>query len=411
MTRRKLRIAILGGGFGGIACASDLASKHFDVTLVDRRDSFEFLPNIHELLSGTKTAQSLKLPLDSMLTAAGHRFLCAEVARIDVEARMLEFTDGDALEWDYLVVAIGGVDATFGVTGVERNALPFKSVAQCARIGRALAALEEGSDNDGNREVIVVGGGLEGIEALGEILRRYRHSAISTTLVEARPRLLPEAPAALDGYLRALCAELPVNFRCGTPVRRINKREVVLTDGIRLPSDLTIWTGGPAPPPLLAASDLADKGAWATVDASLRSSRSRHVFVVGDSAALPWDQVRQAYHALDMGRCAAGNLHRLARGRSPLRYRPSNKPMLVAFGDLSCMLVAGRLAVAGPALSTGKEAVYELVMAQYDRRPMPRRIAAMLARGQRAGRELVWPTLRSVEALRRQGQLTLLSAD
>ena len=50
---------------------------------------------------------------------------------------------------------------------------------------------------------MIVGGGLEGIEALGEILRAHRGVCPDITLVEARDRLLPEAPAALDAHVRA----------------------------------------------------------------------------------------------------------------------------------------------------------------------------------------------------------------
>jgi hypothetical protein len=84
--------------------------------------------------------------------------------------------------------------------------------------------------------------------------------------------------------------------------------------------------------------------------------------------------------------------------------------MLVSFGDLSCMLVAGRFAIAGPALGAGKEAVYELVMAQLDAEPWSRRLPAVAQRLGRAAVRLAWPTISSPAALLRQGRLRLLSA-
>jgi NADH dehydrogenase len=257
--------------------------------------------------------------------------------------------------------------------------------------------------------VVIVGGGLEGVEALGEILRRHRASGLGVTLVEARERLLAEAPAVLDTHVRKLCAAYPVDFETQAPVERIEPRCVVLRDGRRLDSDLTIWTGGPAPPPLLAECGLAARGAWAAVDVTLQSKDHPEVFVAGDAAETPTPLSKQGYHALDMGICAAGNTRRLLAGRRLDPFRPSGKPTLISFGDLTCFLVSGELVLAGPLLSAAKEAVFELVMAQLDAQPLWRRVPRALQRVDRAARALLWPTVTSLPALRRQASLSLLS--
>ena len=402
----RSRVVILGGGFAGLACARTLSPRRFDVTLVDRRPNFEFLPNIHELLSGVKTPDSLRLGLASSVSRLGHRYRRATVLAIDADAHQVLMAQDRRLTYDMLVVAIGGVDATYGVKGVTEHALPFKSVRQCARIGSRLDSLgrrRKGAD------VVIVGGGLEGVEALGEILRRYSESGLRISLLEAQERLLPETPPALDAYLRELCAGLPVDLRTGVKVTGVGKDAVRLAGGESLASDLTIWTGGPAPPPLLAEAGLADAGQWATVDSGLRSRFQRDVFIAGDAAELPRPQARQAYHALDMGECVGRNIDRISRGREAVAYRPSPKPMLVSFGAMGCMLVAGDLVLAGPALAAGKEAVYALSMARFDAAALPQRALNLLRRGNRAGQKLLWPVLTSCEALRRQGELKILS--
>ena len=404
--RSRPRVMILGGGFAGISCARALPSRRFDVTLVDRSGSFEFLPNIHELLSGVKTPASLRLPLAAMLRAAGHRFQRNEVVAIDTTAKQLAMKKGPPLEYDWLVLATGGIDATFGVGGVAEYGYPFKSVAHCARIGKRLAELAR---RETPARVVVVGGGLEGVEALGEILRKYRRSNLHTTLVEAQSRLLPEAPASLDAHLRAHCANWDVSIRCGTPVRRLTARTVKLANGESLRSDLTIWTGGPSPSPLLRESGLAPGKGWAPVDENLCSTQAENLFVVGDAAELPAALPKQAYHAIDMGKCAARNLERVENGCRPQRYRAAPKPTLVSFGDLSCMLVAGDFALASPALGAGKEAIYELLMTQLDPQPLPGRLRRAVGRSTLAGRRLLWPTLASTDALRRQGRFKLLT--
>jgi NADH dehydrogenase len=314
-----------------------------------------------------------------------------------------------AIEYDALIVACGGVDATRGVAGVVENAYPFKSVEQCERIGKRLAKL---AAHRKPSHVVIIGGGLEGIEALGEILRRHRSGGrLRVTLVEARERLLPEAPAVLDRRVRELCAPYDVAFALESPVQRIEPGRVVLAGGLALSADLTIWTGGPAPPRLLAECGLAPRDAWAPVDITLQSKSHPGVFVAGDAADLPTPVSKQAYHALDMGVCAARNAGRFLMGHKLDSFRPSGKPMLISFGDLDGFLVAGSRVLAGPALAAAKEAVFELVMAQLDRQPWRRRLPRMAARADRAARRLLWPSISSLKALTRQGRLSVLSSD
>ena len=404
----RKRVLILGGGFAGLAAALELQPDECEVTLVDQNRWFEFLPNIHELLSGVKTPDLLRLPLERNVRRAGHKFVRDTVTSIDADARTVSTQRRRRpIGYDALIVTFGGVDATRGVDGVVEHALPFKSVAQCDRIGKRLARLAKRRKPG---QVVIVGGGLEGVEALGEILRRYR-SRMGVTLVEARERLLPEAPPSLDAHVRKLCRRYEVKFEMEAPVQSIEPKKVVLRDGRSLHSDLTIWTGGPAPPALLAESGLAPQGAWAPVDTTLQSKGHPEIFVAGDAAELPTPLLKQGYHAIDMGVCAARNAERLLADRSLSSFRPSGKPTLISFGDLTCFLVLGERALAGPALGVAKEAVYQLVMAQLDAQPFSTRIPRAVQRADQAARSLLWPTVTSLEALRRQGRISLLSSD
>lgn len=402
------RVLILGGGFAGLAAASELSADRFAVTLVDRRRWFEFLPNIHELLSGVKSPELLRLPLDEVLDRLGHRFVRDTVTAIDPKGRAVSLRRRKRpLAYDALIVGLGGVDATRGVSGVVEHALPFKSVDDCAKIGRRLAKLGK---RRAASEIVIVGGGLEGIEALGEILRTYRDRAFRIKLVEAQDRLLSEAPAALDAHVRKLCERRDVEFCLGAAVERIEASAVVLENGRSLPSDLTIWTGGPTAPALLAEAGLAPPRSWAPVRATLQHPDHLEILIAGDAAELPEPLAKQGYYALDMGECAARNAKRLLEGERLEKLRPSAKPTLISFGDLSCFLVAGERVLAGAALGAAKEAVFELVMSQLDARPVWSRLPNAAARTDQAVRRLLWPTVTSPSALRRQGRVELLSS-
>jgi NADH dehydrogenase len=372
------RVAIVGANFAGLRAAQRLG-REFEVTVFDPSPWFEWLPNIHELISGTKRPAELRLSRRRLVTRAGHRFVQAAVTSIDAKRGRLETAAGVEHRFDYCIVAIGGCNETHGVNGAERHALPFKSVDDCELIRRRLAALGRARRPT---SVVIVGGGFVGIEALGEILRRYRsRTQMLVHLVEAGPRLMASTSARIDAAVRKHCAGLNVRIHTGVPVAKVTPGAVHLRGGERLRSDLTIWTGGAVAPPLLVAARLATgPRQWAAVEWTLRSRRFDNVFVIGDAAGLPRMLAKQAFHALEMGDCAAGNIERAAAGRALRPFRPARTPLLVAFGDLDTFLIAGRTVVAVPAFAAGKEAVYQLTMAQIDPPSNPKALGRLAAR-------------------------------
>ena len=391
MTRRdaRPRIAVVGANFAGLAAARHLGREHA-VTVIDPSPWFEWLPNIHELVSGEKRPADLRLPRARLVRRAGHRFVRANVTSIDAPAGRLTTSTGRRIVFDLCIVATGGVNETFGVRGVDRNAWPFKSVDECVRIGRRIGALAR---RKGRKSVVIVGGGLEGVESLGELLRRYRDvEDLDISLVEAGPRLLPEAPPKLDAAVRSHCQGRNVRLLTGIPVTAVTPKRVRLGSGELLRSDLTIWTGGVSAPALLHESGLADRpGQWAPVTDALRSRRYDNVFVIGDAAALPRPLAKQAYYALQTGACAAENAARALKGRALRDFRPSPKPMLIAFGDLDTFLVSGRTVIASPKLAALKEAVFQLTMAELDPPLDPRALPGLSARLARAATRMALP--------------------
>ena len=377
MKKQRARIAIVGANFAGIAAARRLSPRH-DVILLDPKPAFEFLPNIHELVSGVKAPRHLQLSRETLIDRVGHQLRREQVKRLHASIGQLELMNGERLAYDACVVACGGVNTDFGIPGVREHTLPFKSVEECAAIGDQLAVL---AAREQPTSVVIIGGSFEGVECLGEILRRYRHvESLNIHLVEATARLMPQSPPGIDAAVRGHCAGLPVTLHCGVPVTRVSKTRVTLADGTRLRSDLTLWTAGAAPAPLLFDSQLApDKRSWAPVNDCLQSISAPNVFIAGDAAGMPRALWKQAYNAQAMGACAADNIERwlMDRHLQPLRATPEVR--VTAFGDIDTFLEVGETVFAGPALAALKETIFQLQMVYQDN---PLRSAGFL-RGQR----------------------------
>jgi NADH dehydrogenase len=399
MTEKRKRIVIVGGNFAGLTAAIKL-SRRYAVTVIDPSRHFEWAPGIHEILSSVKTPQGLRLDRAAIVKQAGHRFLRDRVTVLQPAQRRLSTAGGYELEFDACIVAVGAVWNTHHIAGVARHAMPFRSVADGLAIERRLRTLmQQGKPLC----IVIAGGGISGIEALGEILRRHRDDAsLSVEVVEAGARLLPGMPASLDADLRRLCEPYAVKFRTATTIASVSAKGVRLTDGTRLRSELTLWTAGLAPPALLRESGLARPAqVWAEVQPTLQSCHFDNTFVVGDAALLPHAVAKQAYNAIDMGALAAANVARLLDGRALEPFKPAPKPVLIAFGDLQTYLVAGRTVLASKVLAGAKEGVYQVFMAQMAPGSMLTSLPAAARRLWQSWRQLALPQLMSLADFRK----------
>ncbi len=366
--KRKRRplpsVVIVGANFAGLQAATSLP-KEFRVTVLDPWPWVEFSPNIHELISGFKTPDLLQFSKKTAVYRAGHRIIPEAAAAILPGKNIVVTTSGNRLIYDYCVIAIGGTTNTLNVRGAEKYAMPFRSVAHCNAIGERLENLARKKRTS---SIVIVGGGFEGVEALGEILRKYRKNKnIHIHVIEKEDKLMKDAPADIDAEVRRLCKPYPVFFHTDMMVTRVWKHSIDLSRGIKLPSQMTIWTGGGMPPALLYESGLAETPYhWAPVNAALQHADYPNIFVAGDAADTRYPINKQAYHALDMGKTAAVNIIRHHTGRRMTDFKPSSKPMLVSFGDLDAFLIDKKFVVAGPAVRVLKESVFLLVMTQID---------------------------------------------
>ncbi len=361
MAQQKSSVVIVGASFAGLSAAAQLPPE-VEVTLIDPNPCFEFLPNIHELISGYKKAAELQLDKKRIVEGMGHRLIEDRVVSIDRDAKVLQMEQGGAISFDTCILTIGGVNNTREVPGVDAYTFPFKSVAECDAIGKELQAL---SLRNRPFSVGIVGAGVEGLEALGELLRAYREFPIQIHLIERNSGFSISASDKIGQEIRRLCADLPITFHFNTGVQEVQADAILLDKGHKLVADLCIWTGGVQVHPMLReAGLLAKKDEWAPVNEYLQSLYGTDIFIAGDSVSVPGAEEKQGYYALAMGEVAGKNVLRHLRGASLLPYHPQAYPSIYSFGDLSCFISWKTHALAGLPLASAKESLYQYNMAQ-----------------------------------------------
>jgi NADH dehydrogenase len=392
MTSSRSRVVIIGGNFAGLVAASRLSCNH-DVTVVDARADFEWTPNIHEILSGVKDRDGVVLPRAECVSRYGHTFVHDVVSQIDRDSSSVVTESGLVLPYDACLIAAGSQRTTFGIEGADKHALGLRLVDDAVRIANKLDKL---GTRKRRASVVIVGGGVSGIEALGEILRRRgQGDAFNIHVVEAESRILEGQPEGLASDAALRFGPYSVTVHTDTTVTQVAARSVTLASGKKLTADLCIWSAGMTLPDFLRDAGLNDPDdEWLPVDDTLLSRLADNIFVAGDCAALPQPVRKQAYYAMDMGEVAGDNITRLLAGRRLRKFRALPMPMLISFGDITTWLVAGNTVVASPVLAAAKEGVYQATMARLESPHEPLRYASdVVGRAATATRRLLLPQL------------------
>ncbi|HJU52939.1 MAG TPA: FAD-dependent oxidoreductase, partial [Pyrinomonadaceae bacterium] len=139
MASKQARILIIGGGFGGLFTALDVAGAGA-VTLVSPEDHFLFTPMLYEYLSGEVEAWHIAPQFKELLDESV-RVVRGEVTNIDLDAREVGITGRSSpLAYDVLVLAAGGITNYWNIEGAEEHALPFRTLAHADALRRRMSA-------------------------------------------------------------------------------------------------------------------------------------------------------------------------------------------------------------------------------------------------------------------------------
>jgi NADH dehydrogenase FAD-containing subunit len=282
----KHRIVVLGAGYAGANAAGRLAkrlhSADTEITLVNADPEFVERVRMHQLATG----QDLKpRTLTDVFAGTGVQVRLAWVTAVDAERKTVDITDTDGpseIAYDTLVYALGSAAADCGVPGVPgvaEHAHNIASKQSALRLSERLADLAAGE------AVLVVGGGLTGIEAVTEIAEARPDLKVS---LAARGCLGDWLSEKAQTHLRTTFDRLGITVHERTDIASVEPTGAVTADGRAIPAQVTVWTAGFAVHPIAAATTLqVSATGQIVVDETMRSVSHPDVYAVGDAALAP----------------------------------------------------------------------------------------------------------------------------
>jgi NADH dehydrogenase len=317
------RILILGGGFAGVETARHLEKltkrrDDVEVWLVSRENFTLFTPLLPEVCSGQLEARHCVTALRAQLRRPSSWAITADVESIDLDAKQVTVLGGDhdlhRLNYDSLVIALGGETATFGIKGIREYSVGMKTLADAFALRNRIVEMFERAELEEDPEerraqltFVIGGGGFSGIETAGEVedffrrLRRHYYPKIKADeprahIVELQDRLLAEQEPDMGRYAEKKLRERGFEIHLGTPIKEVRENGVVIGDGEFIASRTVIWTGGVQPSPVVRESGIdVDKAGRALVASTMQTSRPG-VWAIGDCAKIPRDE-EEGFHA------------------------------------------------------------------------------------------------------------------
>jgi NADH dehydrogenase len=249
------------------------------------------------------------------------------------------------LDYDFLVIGLGGKTNFFGNKNIEKNAFTIKTLGDAIAIRNHIITILEGADQEEDPDIlsklltfVVVGGGFSGVETVGEINDFVRESAekfyrnidtekVKIFLISAGEKILPEI-GDLGEYAVNSLTNSGVKIIKNTKLVDAEAEHVVLDNGMRIPYGTLIWAAGVTVDPVISELDTEHSPRGnVVVDKFLRLKNHPNVFALGDCASIMDERTGKPYpataqHAVREAKTVSENII------SSIRSKNSEKPFV-----------------------------------------------------------------------------------
>lgn len=347
-----MNVVIVGGGFGGIKAALELAKdKKVNVTLVSDRDHFLFYPALYSTATGRSRKQSI-IPLANLFQNSRVNLVQDTVVGIDT-ARRLIVGKNKQFHYDRAVFALGVVTTYFGISGLDTYSYSIKSAHEIERFKKHLHN-ELTTKKHLDENYIIVGAGPTGVElsaSLAHYLERIatahgiKHSRIKLSLVEAAPRVLPRMSEQASALVTKRLKSLGVNVMTNKKVESEDDDSIIIS-GKDIPSKTVVWTSGVANHPFFSEhNDVFPIAKNGRIDVDEHLKVDERIYVIGDNANTQYTGLAQT--AIYDGHFVAKAIKAEARHELLPSYKPKKMPVVIPVGDNWAILEYGPIRLTG----------------------------------------------------------------
>jgi NADH dehydrogenase len=334
-----MNITIVGGGFGGVKAALELAKEATNhITLITNKPNFQYYPALYGAVT-EKSHLEFWVPLSKIFTGKKNVTIKIDtITKINPHAKTL-VGKTETYKYDKCILALGTVTTYFGIEGLDTFSYGIKSAEEIKRLKHHLRTdIVENHTID--KHYVIVGAGPTGVElssALGAYLHKLctyhgiKNPKIHINLIEAAPRVLPRMSKQSSDRVASRLKKLGVHIQTGKAVESATA-DTIMVSGRPIKSQTIIWTSGVANNPFYKEN--AEHFTFAKngrVEVNEYMQTKDGIYVIGDNAATTFTGLAQT--ALHDALFVASNLKRKSAGEKPKKYKAVMPPVVVPVGE------------------------------------------------------------------------------
>jgi NADH:ubiquinone reductase (H+-translocating) len=353
----KKKIVILGGGYGGLITSRKLEKllkeDEAEVTLINKHEYHYVATQLHKTGAGTASDDKITLHIPELLKTNKITFKKGTVDTVDFNQQQVFLETGEKVDYDYLLLSLGYEVDTFGIPGVEENALKIRSFRSTKAIYNHILHQFEAyqTDQDPSRLTFVVAGaGFTGVEMIGELVeaipglcKTYEvpMNKIRIINIEASESVLPGFDKKAIDFTTDYVQKHGVELMTSTKIMECSPTSILLSDGTDLPARTLIWSGGVRGNKLLEKLDLPLEKSRVKVDSYLRVQGKENVFCIGDAARFMKNKTDAlpptAQVAIQQAEVCGPNLIAALRGESLKAFEYHHKGTVASIGNTAAV--------------------------------------------------------------------------
>ena len=373
------KILILGGGFGGVTVLQNIEKKFknepVEITIISKENYYLFTPMLPQVASGLLHPSNITIPVRYFCKKA--KFLHASIDSIDLEQQLITIQRSfdnkvRTVEYDYLILALGGETNYFGNKNIEKYSFTMTSISDAIAVKNHLIVMLEHAAQTGNHELqrtlltfVVVGAGFAGVETVCEINQFIKNSIsksypsinpknVNVILISSKERILPQINKKLAKKATQVLEREGIIIMNNTKAEDIGEEHILLSNGGKLSCATMIWTGGTKMNNIISELKCEHGiNQKILVDDSLMMKNKENVFVLGDCASIKDQSTNGFYpstaqHAIREGKTVAENLLLLFNNKKKLtKFSFHSLGIMALIGDKEGIATIGGRNISG----------------------------------------------------------------
>lgn len=322
------KIVVIGGGFAGSYITRKLENK-FDITFIDSKDYFEFTPGILRTIVEPGHIKKIQVLHTHYLKRAKVIVGC-----VDIVSKDYIILDNKKIHFDYLVICSG---SSYNVPFKEKDIV---TVTRAKHLRACYDSLCKA------KKILIIGGGLVGVELAAEICTHYKDKQI--TIIHSRERLIERNHQKAIKYAEKFLKEKGVKIVYAEKAIQ-KKKNFFLTDkGNKFIADMAFLCTGITPNYDFMkknfASSLNEKN-QIRVNEHLQVIGYNNIFAAGDVTDRMEEKTAQ--NAERQAKVIVKNIIAFENKNSLTSYHSKKTPFIISLGKYNGILDLGYFVLTG----------------------------------------------------------------